>query len=119
MAESPAQANPESVKPKRKRRWLRRLLLLVVVLLGGYYLLFQSFLTRIVVMSQIGKQAGGNASASSVILSPSGKVVIRDARLRAPGIPAEAGTVFSVKRLEAEFEWSSLLGGGLTVHRIE
>src|SRR5262245_4872477 len=106
------------VKPKRWRRWIRRLLILVLLLVGGYYVLMQSFVTRWIVMGQVGRLTGGRATASQVILSPSGRIVIRDGKLQAPGIPGEAGTVFSVKRLEAEFDWSSLLGGGLAVHKI-
>jgi hypothetical protein len=116
MAETPS--TTKVVKPKRKRRWIRRLLILALVLVGGYFLLTQSFITRWIVMGQVGKLTGGKATASHVILSPSGRIVIRDGKLRAAGIPGEAGTVFSVKRLEAEFDWSSLFGGGLAVHRI-
>jgi hypothetical protein len=106
------------VKSKRRGRWIRRLLILALLLVGGYFVVMQSFVTRWIVMGQVGRLVGGKATASQVILSPSGRIVIRDGKLRAPDIPGEAGTVFSVKRLEAEFSWSSLLGGGLAVHRI-
>src|ERR1051325_11173470 len=106
-------------KPKRKRRWVRRLLMLALLLVGGYFLVMQSAVTRWIVMGQIGRMAGGRASASSVVLSPSGRIVVRDAKLRAPGVPGEAGTIFSVKRLEAEFSWGSLFHGGLAIHRIQ
>jgi hypothetical protein len=114
MADTPAQT-----KPKRRRRWLRRLLVLALIVAGGYFLVTQSFLTRWLVMSQIGRHAGGQASASSVILSPSGSITIKDARLRAPGVPGDAGTVFSAKRLDADFDWSSLFSGRLNVSRID
>ena len=44
--------------------------------------------------------------------------MVKDAKLRAPGVPGEAGTVVSVKRLEADFDWVSLLSGVPTVHRV-
>ena len=94
-------------------------MILALFLIGAYFALTQSALTRLIVMGQIGKLAGGNASASSVSVSPSGKVVIKNAKLRAPGVPGEAGTIVSVKRLEAEFEWMSLVSGTPVIHRIE
>src|SRR3954468_21217870 len=93
---------PQPKKPKR-RRWRWRLLILALVTVSGYFLLTQSILTRWLVMSRASALTGGDASASSVRIQPSGKIVIKDAKLRARGVPGDAGTVFSVARLEADF----------------
>ena len=111
MAVSPKQTK------KKGRRWLRRLLVLALIVVVGYFAVTQSFLTRWLVMSRASSLTGGIASASSVRIEPSGKLVIRDAKLRAPGVPGEAGTICSVERLEADFDWSSLWGP-VAVHRI-
>ncbi len=109
----------QPAKPRRKAaRRVRRGLILALVLVGGYFLLTQSFLTRWIVTAIAGNMTGGIADASSVVIKPGGRLIVTDATLRAPGIAGKGGEVFSVKRLEASFEWRSLLQGPRTIHEI-
>ncbi len=91
---------------------------MALLLVAGYFLITQSFLTRWVVMAVAGRMTGGVADASSVIIQPGGRIIITDATLRAPGVPGTGGEVFSVKRLEATFDWQSLFQGPAVVHEV-
>ena len=92
----------------------------VVAAIGLLYLLAtRSFLTRAVVMGQIGSLLGGEADAESVVVDLDGHVTIRRATLRAPGVEGTGGVVFSIARLRADFEIGSVLRGDPVVHSIE
>jgi len=93
-------------------------LVLILILVAGYYLLTRSFLTRLVVMGQVSRLTGGDATASSVLVDPDGRVTIHDAKLRVAGVVGEAGTIVSVRRLDADFDMSSLLTGKVVVRSV-
>ncbi len=106
-------------KASRRIRRVRTTFIVLLVLVAAYFLLTQSFLTRWIVMGIAGHLTGGDASASSVTIGPRGRIIITDGKLRAPGVPGDAGVVFSVKRLAASFQWTSLFSGPLNIWSID
>ncbi|HYE63403.1 MAG TPA: hypothetical protein VD997_15530 [Phycisphaerales bacterium] len=117
MAQTPPAPAPK--KKSKARRWVRALLILALVLVGGYYLVTQSFLTRVVITGIASRLSGAEASARSVKVTPSGRLIVEGASLRAPGVPGQGGEAFSVKHLEATFNWKSLFTGNPIVYEIE
>lgn len=113
---------PKAPTPRSRSRriaaWFLRAALVLVALVGAYFLATDSFLTRLVVMSQLGAKAGGHAHASSVSLSRDGTLTMTDVELRAPGVPGEGGVVFRAKRVVAQLELASLLTGTPRIHAI-
>lgn len=119
MPKSPATPrNAATRRAKGRGRWLVRGGVVAAVLVGGYFLATRSFLTRWVVMSQVGSRFGGEASASSVSLSSDGTLEVRDAVVRAPGVEGEGGVVFQAGRILARVELASLLSGNLKIDAI-
>jgi hypothetical protein len=88
---------------------VRRGLFALSGLVVGYWLLTDSFVTRQLITSRLSSMAGGTVSASSVRISPKGVIIIRDALLRAPGVPGPAGEVFRARRLTASMDLTMLL----------
>jgi len=116
----PATKPPKPHRKARKRvRRVRALLIAMLVLVASYYLLTQSFVTRLVMSAIASRLAGGDASAKSVKVTPGGRLIVDGAVLRAPGVPGQAGEVFSVNHLEATFNWKSLLSGSPIVYQID
>lgn len=118
---STPQSTP-SPTPRRRRspwRWPRRALLSASLLTGAYFLITDSFLTRWVVVSQLGARLGGNASASSVTIFRDGRVALHSLELRAPGVEGEGGVIFRARQIIARVELSSLLSGRLAIQSVD
>lgn len=105
--------------PRTILGWVCALALLGGAGLGGYFLLSKSFLTREVVLSQLGVLLGGTIEAKAVRVDTSGVLVIEDATLRVPGVPGEAAEAFTVRKLTAHVELGSVLSGTPVVRRVE
>lgn len=81
------------------------------VLVGGWFLATDSFLTRWVVMSQLGARVGGQARATGVSLSRDGTLAMENVEIRAPGVPGEGGVIFRAQRIVVHLELRTLLSG--------
>lgn len=90
---------------RRKRPWgkycLRTLLIIALLVVGLYWLVSSSFVTRRLVVSNLAKVAGPGTevTASSVTVTATGRIDIRDLSIRVKDVPGDAGEVFSVKRV--------------------
>jgi hypothetical protein len=87
-------------------------------LIGGYFLLTDSFLTRWIVMSQVGARVGGEASAASVSISRDGRLEVRGAEIRAPGVSGEGGVVFRADRVLVQVELGTILAGSVKIDSV-
>lgn len=102
----------------RRRRWLTWLAICVALAGSLYLLATRSFVTRWVVLHQLGSLLGGEASAATVHLSSDGTLILTDAELRAPNIPGEGGVIFRVKRLEADIDLGSVFSGNVVIRGV-
>lgn len=110
QSDTSALSTPPPAHPKRRaRRWFLVVGLLIAITAGGYVLITRSFVTRLLVLHELGAVVGGKATASSVEVDPAGRVEMRGVTIRARGVEGEAGTVFAVRHLKAEFNFWSLL----------
>jgi Arc/MetJ family transcription regulator len=106
-------------KPRRRlRRWCILLSALAVLVVGGCFLLTRGFVTKALAMGQIGALLGGEATAGSLVVDTSGRVIAEDFRLRARGVRGEAGVVFSAARIEADVDLWTLIRGRAVIHEI-
>lgn len=80
--------------------------------------LTRGYIVRRVVTGQLASLTGGDVSASKISLEPGGVIIIENGVVRAPGVPGDGGAVFSVRRLEAEVSWRSLLRGDPQIKRV-
>ncbi len=114
-------------RPKRRYPLWRHLVrwaiysAFVALALGvsAFLLLTRSFVTRHLVTSRLGAMLGAEVTASSAVVGLDARVTVRDLRLRAPGIPGEAGVVLQVKRLDFRPSWRGLLSGETRIYGVE
>ncbi|MBS0196139.1 MAG: hypothetical protein JSR77_05220 [Planctomycetes bacterium] len=98
----------------RKSRWRRRFVGSAVALLAlsaTYFILTSSWVVGKIVLSGLGSSLGGTATADSVSWGYDGTVTLTHPRVRAPGVPSEAGTVFQADRVHANFSFRALFAG--------
>ncbi|QQS08168.1 MAG: hypothetical protein IPK69_09190 [Phycisphaerales bacterium] len=101
------------------RRWGRRLLAVVIVLGIGFLVLTRTAVPRWIVCSAIGSTLNADVSAGSVDILSNGRVVIRDASVRARNVAGEAGQIVSIGGIEARPVWGALLRGDLRFRSVE
>ncbi|CAG0997789.1 hypothetical protein PHYC_02675 [Phycisphaerales bacterium] len=104
----------------RRRRWRRKVLiaLLVVGVFIATWFLTRGYIVRRVVTGQLASLTGGEVSASKITLESGGTLIIENGVVRAPGVPGDGGEVFTVRRLEADVSWRSLLRGEPQIKRV-
>jgi hypothetical protein len=72
-----------------------------------------------VVVSRVGAEVGGQASATGVSLNFfNGTLMIDGLTIRAPGIEGEAGEVFRAQRVQAKLSMASLVGSGQVLREV-
>ncbi|MCE7974312.1 MAG: hypothetical protein DYG92_08335 [Leptolyngbya sp. PLA1] len=88
-----------------------RLGVLILVLTAGWLLLTRSFLTRALVLGQVGGLLGGELSAESLTVGSGGHVEATGLVLTARGVEGPAAEIVRIGRLEAEVGlWSVIRG---------
>lgn len=97
--------------PGRLRRRCVTLGVLTLVLIGGWLLLTRSFVTRALVLGQVGGLLGGDLSAESLTVGGGGHIDATGLVLRARGVEGPASEIVRIGRLEAEVGlWSVIRG---------
>ncbi len=119
---------PEALTPtpsaQRNRPWGKycrwSLLLIALALVGLYWLATSSFLTRRIVLSRLAAITGPDTqvSASSVTVTATGRVDIRDLSIRMNGVAGKAGEVFAVERLFGRIGLFKTIRGTPTIHSL-
>lgn len=72
-----------------------------------------------VIVSRVGREVGGTATAGSVRLNLfSGTLTVDGLKIRAPGIEGEAGEVFAAERVQAQLSVASLVGSGQVLREV-
>lgn len=114
------QNNPKPNARKRTgpvRRALR-LLALAIVVLFGVSVIGHTIIIREVAERTLARQVGCSVSIGTARIGPGGSIVLRDVRLRAPGVPGAGGVFLESASATAEIDWTTLLAGGQGVRRI-
>jgi len=116
--DKPAMTNP----PRRRRGrwwWTTRLSALASVLVIALIVLVTQtgVLTRFVVPA-IERETGLSVVSARVTLDPSGRVVLDDAIMRAPGIDGPGGELIRMRRAEIEFDWLRIFSGAGAITRV-
>lgn len=101
MRKEPTTPSP-SPKPGRLRRRCVTLGVLTLALIGGWLLLTRSFVTRALVLGQVGGLLGGDLSAESLTVGGGGHIEAKGLVLRARGVEGPASEIVRIGRLEAE-----------------
>ncbi|MBX3385306.1 MAG: hypothetical protein KF768_01905 [Phycisphaeraceae bacterium] len=89
------------------------LILALVVLL-----LMRSPVVGWAVRSQIRDQTGGELRAGSMVIRVDGRLIVRNAVLRAPGLDGPEGELMRAERAEVVLDWSDVFGSGLRVREV-
>ncbi len=99
---------------RRRRRRRRAMFLLFVgaLLAGAWMVIAHSPLTRRLIVPRVEAMLNVTVEGGAASIGVDGVVTVRNAVVRAPGVPGTAGAVFEVSRLNVRPTWSRLLGWG-------
>ncbi len=101
---------------RRKRAWALALLLGVPTGVGT--ILTSTDALGYLVLPKLARGVGGEVDAASVRLTWSGRVVMEDLEVRAPGLDGAAGRVLAVPSVVADISWGGLLTGASPVRTV-
>lgn len=99
-------------KPLTARRLRRKIwrvsLFLIAGLLVSVLVLTRTGVTRVLVLPRLEKALGADIEASSVVVTPDLSILVRNPRVRVPGIEGPGGELFTAERLLVEIDWGDI-----------
>lgn len=103
---------------KGKILCLRLMFLVPLVLVLGLVIVAQTGLAGVLILPGIEKELGVEIDAGSVSISRSGLIVLDNVTVRAPGVPGPGGELGSIRRITADVDWGSAIGGAVSVRSV-
>ncbi len=104
-----------SVKPKRKRRWVRRvviaLIAIPVIFFGVVLIVGQTSVIKKFVEPALESQLGVDVETRSIKLGADGTIIIRDAVFSTDTIDHKAGELIEIERAVIHVDWGAIARG--------
>ena len=108
-AANPTRSPKKALTPRRLRRKVWRVFLFVVAgLLVSVFVLTRTGVAKAIVLPRLESALGADIDAGSLVLTPDLSVLLRDVRVRVPGMAGPEGEVFAADRLLVELDWGKL-----------
>jgi len=89
-----------------------------LLLVGTYWLATDSFLTRRLLLGALERASGATISASSVTVTPFGRIAIEDLSVRAPDVMGQAGEIVRVRGLRAHVNLFQCARGNTIIYSL-
>jgi AsmA-like C-terminal region len=108
------------LRRRRQRLWRRfkrtvRWLVAIPIVLGvAAYLVMRSPMVGRIAADKVRTLSGGELRYAIATIELDGRLIIRDAELRAPTAPGDAGRVIAAKAIIIDLDWTGLLSGNVS-----